>query len=345
MEITPESINIVDPDRVCMEIIEELGAGYSNKHFVNENIVPKEAQLIKTKTGGINFSHDELKKMSLAELWNIHGQAISGVKEEKEASMLDLKIEILYRELTGCSLCPHNCKVNRLIGETGQCKVDTTARTGDIFIHYSEEISPSLIIELEGCSMNCIFCQKPYLLNPDSSRGELKDFLWDEIMQHIDEVRAISFAGGNPDHHVLAILEFLHNAPQGFNLPVCWNHNLFMGEKLIKLLDGIVDIYIADFKFSNSCGFELSGVKNYYDKALKSLECMIHQDSLIIVRHLLVPGHIECCTLPVLKTLKKFEKLILNVVTQYSPLFLRESEKHSELNRYITSEELQKITI
>ena len=183
-------------------------------------------------------------------------------------------------------------------------------------------INPAYTLNVQGCGLRCRYCQQYRILTIDARRGEaLSPDLWERL--DLTGARSLSFVGGNPDESAYAILKFLRAAPDGFALPVVWNCHGFAEPVVLKLLAGVVDVYVPDFKYGNDrCGKIWSGVDGYVRTVRRAIRHMIAQDATILVRVLVLPGHVACCHLPALRWLTRYKnRLRLRVMGQYAPDF------------------------
>jgi putative pyruvate formate lyase activating enzyme len=142
--------------------------------------------------------------------------------------------------------------------------------------------------------------------------------------------------GGDPTpsaHHVFETL-----VESEFNLPVIWNSNMYQSLELQKLLIGVVDLYLSDFKYGNDdCALKLSGIRNYTKVVTRNLEIAINTAD-VIIRHLVLPGHLKCCTASVLEWLaENYPEVNLNVMFQYHPC--ADARNLSGLDRVLSLEE------
>ena len=321
------SLEVIDPGLDCLDLIQTINPGFQ----IKQEKMPGEGipRLLKTRRTGCRVSLKDLVRIAEDELWDIHDHVMFGLKDAVSAldmtgaSLLDLKIELARRVMKKCSLCSRFCGVNRLNGDIGRCGLGVGAVLAEHFVHIAEEpaINPSLILSLAGCGLGCRFCQQSDLLKPKSVCGkQLTPQLWHELSFH--GARTISFAGGNPDESLYSVLRFLNSAPKNWHLPVVWNSNGYGSLEALKLLDGVADIYIPDFKFSSmDCGQKLAAASNYPEVVKDSIKAMVAQDVPVIARILVLPGHFECCHAPSLDYLAKFvgKKLWVSVRGQYYP--------------------------
>jgi putative pyruvate formate lyase activating enzyme len=165
------------------------------------------------------------------------------------------------------------------------------------------ELVPSHLFYLSGCDLRCAFCIAE--LNAfDPSRGrELASDFFNEAVEwgRRRGARNIQWVGGEPTVHIPAILQVMSRCPD--LPPVVWKSDFHGTPEAFDLLDGIVDVYVADFKFGNDrCAWELAQVRDYLRVVTRNLKLAAAQTRLI-VRHLLLPGHEECCYRPVARWL------------------------------------------
>jgi putative pyruvate formate lyase activating enzyme len=247
------------------------------------------------------------------------------MRAPSESSILDLKCELARRLLEDCVLCARRCGANRAAGRLGFCGLGAEAVLAENFIHIGEEppINPSHLFSLAGCSLRCRFCQQSALLAPTKVRGTRLDLAaWKDV--DIRRARSVSFIGGNPDESLPAILEFLKSAPIDFALPIVWNTHSYSSPETLKLLDGVIDVYLPDLKYGNNgCAERWSHTRDYYSVAQQALKAMSAQGVLIILRILVLPGHLDCCHIPALKFLASLtQPPLLSIRGQYSPDWL-----------------------
>lgn len=205
------------------------------------------------------------------------------------------------RHLAGCALCEHRCGANRAAGDRGPCKAGASARVFRHRVEYGEEaeLIPSHLFYLSGCDLRCAFCIAE--LNAfDPSRGqELTPGFFNDAVEwgRSRGARNIQWVGGEPTVHIPAILEVMSRCPD--LPPVVWKSDFHGTPEAFELLEGVVDVYVADFKFGNDgCARELAQVDDYFRVITRNLKLAAGQARLI-VRHLLLPGHEDCCYRPV----------------------------------------------
>ncbi|MDH7508100.1 MAG: radical SAM protein [Methanomassiliicoccales archaeon] len=307
------------------------------------------------------------------ELWKLHADQIAafhshvdveefkrGSKEGLSApatSLLDLKLELAKRMLSRCEICEWRCQVNRNKGVKGRCGV-LDPRIASEFLHYGEEppLIPSYTIFFSGCNFKCVFCQnydisthpdEGICVPPQRLAAKIADrFGGRACSKVISAMRVwtptsavnVNWVGGDPTpnlHYVLDVLKY-----SVVNIPQIWNSNMFLTEKSMELLDGIIDVYLTDFKYgNNSCAKRLSGVQNYFEIVSRN-HLLAAKQAEVIVRHLVLPNHIECCTKPVLKWIaENIPSALVNVMDQYRPV--HRAFEHRDINRPLKPSEFQ----
>jgi putative pyruvate formate lyase activating enzyme len=268
------------------------------------------------------------------------------------------RVEKAYEKLSGCDLCAHTCRANRLGGRTGVCGADDLARVSSYGPHFGEEDvlvgrGGSGTIFFSGCNLQCIFCQNWDI----SQNGEGEEFTAGElagIMVKLQERGCHNINLVTPTPYLPSILAALNiAAAHGLDLPLVYNCGGYESLTALKLLDGVVDIYMPDVKFADDeTGRRLSGAKNYFTAvkiALKEMHRQVGNLQLdergmayhgLIVRHLVLPGDLAGT-----ETVVNFisgeisRNTYINVMAQYYPTF--RSEDFPPLNRRLSSGEYE----
>jgi putative pyruvate formate lyase activating enzyme len=208
--------------------------------------------------------------------------------------------------LSRCALCEHRCGADRAAGERGPCKAGPEARIFRHRVEYGEELElvPSHLFYLSGCDLRCAFCIAG--VNAfDPSRGQrLTSEFFNEAVAwgRTQGARNVQWVGGEPTVHLPAILDAMAGCPD--LPPIVWKSDFHGTPEVYELLDGVVDTYVADFKFGNDdCARRLAGIDDYVRIVTRNL-CIAAAQARLIVRHLLLPGHAECCYRPVARWMR-----------------------------------------
>ncbi len=243
----------------------------------------------------------------------------------------DLSSRILRaREmLTNCRMCEWRCGVDRTRGEAAPCRLNADTYVFNQYLSLTEEseVRPALRVYFGGCNFRCRFCDTaPECFEPSRGRRvEPKSFSPELTSAMAGGVKHISVLGGEPTLHVHTLLEIAAESPT--EIPLAINTNLFMTPEILELLDGVAAMYLADFKFGNDeCARRLAGVPNYLAVAQRNLQQIFGRTPLI-VRHLLMPGHVECCFRPVVDWLSvHLPGVRFQLYTGYVPCYLAGSD-------------------
>ncbi len=336
-------VEIVDPDLECLPLMQALNQDFSISQCSLPGYISPRFQAARRCTS--SFQKESLILYSDADLWSEHILLLTNIENANantfcntdNASLLDIKIELSRRILATCKLCGRQCEVDRLSGQRGKCGLGSEAYVAEVYTHISEEppINPSCNISLAGCGLGCRFCQKHELLDSGEFHQLLDMQVWNYIETQLEHVNSVSFIGGNPDESLYEILKFLASAPSLFNKPIVWNSNGFAMPIVYRLLEGVVDAYVPDAKFyALECGARLAGAPKYFEILESGLYEMVTQKVPMIVRILVLPGHIECCHKPMIDFLAQYsKKIILNIMGQYYPDYQIELDHGPEMIR------------
>lgn len=284
----------------------------------------------------VEFDNSESTK----DLWKKHYNYLKNHKvsdNEVEQSLLDLKIEIANRIFRDCIFCERRCHVDRR-KVPGKCKVQES-RIASEFLHIGEEkiLIPSYTIFFSGCTFNCVFCQ-----NWDISQRISGEYINPQEIAKVISIRRnqgaknVNWVGGDPTSNLLYILNVLKHCDE--NIPQVWNSNMYCSEETMNLLYGIIDLYLTDFKYGNDeCAKRLSKVDNYFNITSRNHKIAYNQAG-IIIRHLVLPNHIECCSKPILQWIQKNSPFVaINVMAQYMPEF--QAHNYVEIAKPVSLEE------
>jgi putative pyruvate formate lyase activating enzyme len=241
-----------------------------------------------------------------------------------------------------CEFCERKCKVNRLSGEKGFCGVGNKWHVFGAHMHFGEEpeLVPSGTLFLAGCTLRCCYCQNaPDSIQPELgtvwTEGEIKDW----IEQNSGRVKNINFV--TPDCYVYNILRVLNLAKA--DIPIVWNSSGYYSEKTAELIKEVVDVYLLDFRYFNEeCSKKLSDAPNYPEVVMRNLS-IASKDAEVLIRVLVLPGHIECCSKPILKWISEnIPDVRVNIMDQYSPRYL--AHEYEEINKRVSDKEMKEVT-
>jgi putative pyruvate formate lyase activating enzyme len=210
-----------------------------------------------------------------------------------------------------CCLCPRNCRVNRVEGEIGFCGVSNRALLSSANLHHGEEppisgFRGSGTIFFAGCNLRCVFCQN-YPISQMKHGRPISTAELSEAMLNLQERGAHNINLVTPSHMTWLFLEaFAIAVAEGLKLPIVYNSSGYDGMDALLLLDGIVDIYMPDLKYSsNDSAQRCSGADNYWEVATAALKEMLRQVGHLglddegaamrgmLIRHLVLPGDLS----------------------------------------------------
>ena len=199
--------------------------------------------------------------------------------------------------LADCHLCAHHCGVNRSESPGGLCHAGAEARFFSAQVEVSDELEliPAFAVALSGCDLRCDFCiTGSSSWNPNAGTRLDAAKMAERAMSALDQgTQTVMVLGGEPTIHLPAVLEFVAGLPDSAKL--VWKTNAHASADARALLDGIFDVWLADFKFGNDgCAGRLAKVSDYVQTVRENL-LWANEHSELIVRHLLMPGHINCC--------------------------------------------------
>lgn len=271
-------------------------------------------------------------------------EAIAEISAQKtRAEIARERAKIARAILSDCRLCAHDCRVNRLAGEQGLCHAGAEARFFSAHVEVSDELEliPTFAIALSGCDLRCAFC-----ITGESSWNARAGQAFDaqsiaaqarEALRH--GARTIMLFGGEPTIHLPAAFDFVAAMPPDARL--IWKTNAHGSAQARALLDGLFDIWLADFKFGNdACASRLAKIPNYCRVAKENLT-WAHDHSELIVRHLLMPNHIDCCWQPIAQWLaENLPGVKVNLRSGFWPAW--HSVNHTELRRTVSVSETRR---
>lgn len=224
--------------------------------------------------------------------------------------------------LNSCNLCPRYCNINRLKGEKGYCGLDSKIYCFREMLYPYEEsiINPSHQIYFSGCNLKCEFCSVAEWNKQPFQAPEMNIKLIAERIKYRKSqgAKVLNLLGGEPSISFLGILKLLGRIET--DTIVVLNSNMYYSRELRLLLDGLIDIYLADFKCgNNTCANKMLEADNYLEIVCDNiLAASEHGD--IILRHLILPGHFDCCTRNIMDWIaKEIPDVKLSLRTDYVP--------------------------
>ena len=259
----------------------------------------------------------------------------------------------------------------------GTCQLGTDSRVSSYFAHHGEELvfrgtHGSGTVFFTSCNLRCAFCQNSDISH-DKENGirvsprEVSAMAW-QLRQ--DGCHNINWVGGEPTVHLHTIVEAIRRlgtppnpedhahvqsvnpeaawpsrrpAASGvyegeFNAPMLWNSNFFMSSETMRILHPLVDVWLSDFKFGNDrCAVFLSRTPWYFETVARNHKLVYDWGEDLVIRHLIMPHHVECCTKPVLDWIaENTPQALVNVMDQYRPEYACDRFSPAYDDRYRT---------
>ena len=278
----------------------------------------------------------------------------------QEIAVIKKELQEALEQYVKCELCPRECHVNRLQGQKGYCKEGSMIVLARAALHMWEEpcISGkegSGAVFFGGCSMGCVFCQNAQIAAGERGKeitpGRLK-----EIFLELQEKGANNINLVTPTHYIPQIIWAVKRArEEGLAIPIVYNTSGYEKIESLKQLEGIVDIYLPDFKYyEKEIAEKYSNAPDYFTYAAKALEEMVRQipkavfdergmmQKGVIVRHLVLPNQKEDSKRIIQYIHETYQDdVYISIMNQYTPM--ENLVKYPELMRKTTTYEYQKV--
>ena len=237
---------------------------------------------------------------------------------------LRLRAAEARRHYARCDLCAHLCGVDRTSGPAGVCQEDDGLSLAGAGVHYGEEpeLVPSGVVLIAGCNLACQTCEtwSFSLERRDAVRASPAQLA--AILLDLQKAGAANANFVTPTHVLPVLLEGLAIAAEhGFSLPVVWHCGGYESVEALRLLDGVVDVYLPDAKYGDdAAAYELSGCTRYTAALEASLREM-HRQTKVIVRHLVLPAGVAAPEKLMPRIAAVSKAICVNVLSQYRPLY------------------------
>ena len=270
-------------------------------------------------------------------------------------------MEILEsHQMKKCSLCPRNCGVNRLAGHTGICGVSAEFRIARCAPHMWEEPpisgkNGSGTVFFSGCNLRCVFCQNHTIsqegLGRNVSESELEGMILDLQETGVHNINFVT-----PTHYTSSLARLLSSLKPRLHIPIVWNSGGYESAETLRMLDGLVDIYLPDFKYlSSDLSKTYSSAEDYAERATEAILEMYRQvgpyrescglaEKGLIIRHLVLPG----CRADSIAVMRHIAGILpkseirISVMRQYTPDFAKDCP-HKNLHRRVTEFEYNSV--
>ena len=263
--------------------------------------------------------------------------------------------------MADCVLCPRMCHANRLAGRIGYCRETAELVAARAALHMWEEEcisgkAGSGTVFFSGCNLGCIFCQNHNISQAKAGKvisvGRLSEIFLELQGQGANNINLVT-----PTHYVPQIIEALNLAKgQGLNIPIVYNTSGYERVDTLRMLKGYVDIYLPDFKYMDErLAGEYSQAPDYPVYAKQALEEMVSQTGEfkmdettgllqrgVVVRHLVMPGHVKNSKEVIRYLYNTYgNRILISIMNQYTPM--SQVENHALLGRRVTKREFEKV--
>jgi putative pyruvate formate lyase activating enzyme len=273
-----------------------------------------------------------------------------------EKGELQNRVQLLKEFLKECRLCPRECRVNRVKGEVGVCQAGLESMVSSAFPHFGEE--PPLVgdhgsgtIFLTHCNLRCLFCQN-YDISHLGNGGPMTPSDMARVMVRLQEMGCHNINFVTPTHYAPQIMASLPEAiEKGLRLPIVYNCSGYESIEVIRLLEGVVDIYMPDAKYMDErCSKEFSNAPDYPEIIKEVLKEMHRQvgdltidsegiaEKGLLIRHLVMP-HDAASSEAILRFIAEEISVhsYVNIMDQYRPEY--RAHEFPKINRRITQKE------
>ncbi|MFB6133180.1 MAG: radical SAM protein [Halanaeroarchaeum sp.] len=277
---------------------------------------------------------------------------------------LKSQVDRLQRWYEDCDLCGHECGVDRTAGPAGLCEEDETPAVGTVGPHYGEEpplsgTSGSGTVFLGNCNLACVFCQNWQLSQESAGTTERTPRDIADVALNLEDQGCHNVNFVTPTHVAPSLAKAIFLAREdGLSIPIVWNCGGFENTAVIEELDGLVDVYMPDVKWSDDdAARRFSRADGYWDAARESVREMhrqvgdleIDRDGIatsgLLVRHLVVPGFVDNAKRIVDFLVEEVSpETYLNLMSQYRPAYrVGQEGKYEEIDRRVPREEYREV--
>ncbi len=283
--------------------------------------------------------------------------------ERIQSNKIQMSTAPFISKLSNCTCCPRQCGVNRLKGEKGFCRIGADVPVSHTGLHFGEEppisgTRGSGTIFFTGCNLRCVFCQNHQIsqdFDPHSVRYLTTEQLADEML-HLQGKGAHNINFVSPSHVVFQMADAIILAREkGLSIPVVYNTNGYDSVESLRLIRGLVDIYLPDIKYMESpIARQFSQAGDYPEIIPDVLAEMLNQVGLlkiddeglairgVLVRHLVLPGCLENSKQCLSLLADLDPEISVSIMSQYSPQY--QACRYPQINRVLTIDEYAEIT-
>lgn len=285
---------------------------------------------------------------------------VMNLSPQQKAELARERLPLFKRLMASCRLCPRECDAKRFAGEFGECGLGPDLRVMSAHLHPGEEPAVSGTrgsgtVFFSGCNLACLFCQNYDISHEQLGRETTPEHLGQRMLQ-LQDLGAHNINLVTPTPQIMRIVEALIYAwEKGLTIPIVYNCGGYESLETLKLLDGLIDVYMPDLKYGRDELGVVSGVSDYSTRATAALKEMWRQVGPLkvddegiairglIVRHLVLPNE-KSGTEQVLRWLagELGREVTVSLMSQFHPMY--RADEASGLDRRLTNEEYWKAT-
>lgn len=297
------------------------------------------------KAVGLPHVGAEWRGLPDSTLWAAHAAGMGdwrrGIVRDGTPTLLEIKVELARRESSPCRLCALRCLARREDGERGPCGAgkDTRAFTFQILSAEEPGLGRAVAPRLSGCNAHCRYCSRPDGIPALGGYPVSTSYVSRWIERHAAKVDALHWIGGNVDQELPFILDVMQTLRTP--LPVIWNHNATgTPEITIALLEGVVDVFLPDLRYGpGPCASETGAPAMSFQNCTACIKAEMQQEAAVAVRHLALPGHIECCSHPVLEWLSAYRDRVFVSLMGCNYFPSHQARRDAQLGRRLNDRE------
>jgi len=333
-----------DPDPEMAKVFLEFDPSYKVKSFQPSAGFTSKFQVLCDEMVQVDDPLIEMNTAELLETLNKSPQHKMDVLGGEIVSKLKVLHALSLGSFSECRLCGWDCGVNRYHNASGRCGLGSETFWNVPFTHIAEEasINPAIVVNIKGCALKCVYCIDHDMLNAERVTPSNPKALWSQIIElQSQDVPITSLEFTNPTESLPGIIRILKHAPVQFNLPVVLNCHSYGSSLFYEMAKRIADVWLLDLRYGNDrCAKKLSEIDDYMKYTKIGLNAM--KGERVIVRILVLPGHVSCCHAPALELLSEYRDYVwVSVLDQYVP----EHEAYLDpvLSRRPTKEEILEV--
>jgi putative pyruvate formate lyase activating enzyme len=349
---TANEVILHDATRASLPILKARDPGYViPSHPAPKDFVPKLRSLIAKM---VDIGSKAISDFSLDEflaLCKQNDNTSDSTFIRRPMSLARVLVSVAWKSHSHCKLCGRQCGINRFIQDSACGTAGRICHALPSFEHIDEEspINPAIVFQLSMCSLQCVYClTRDVVHNAVGVKPLSSDLFWDSVKAIVanqkEDVPINTLEITNPNENFASVIDILSSAPNDFNLPIVFNCHLYGSDVFYEIAQHLVDVWLVDLRHCDRCALKLSGVSEYIKYAELGINAILQDPtSRLIVRLLILPGHVDCCfsnSVNLLSAHPLKDRIYVSILDQYVPVV--NSNDYPELSRRPTKDEFSK---